>query len=181
MSWTSPLPRKAEDHKRELIHNMLTLYDRLPFILIGDSGQHDPEIYRQIVEEHPGRVLAVYIRNVSRGAQRISEIEDLAIAVAGAGSALLLAADSVAIAEHAVKLGLVDPAAVSEVAEERTSEADVGARPQTRRIERSTPDETVAAVSRGELKSALGTDSGAAPPNVVVEPEHPPSTPKSRP
>ena len=66
VSWTSPLPRKAEDHKRELIHNMLALYSELPFVLIGDSGQHDPEIYRQIVEEHPGRVLAVYIRNVSR-------------------------------------------------------------------------------------------------------------------
>jgi phosphatidate phosphatase APP1 len=181
VSWTSPLPRKAEDHKRELIHNMLALYDRLPFILIGDSGQHDPEIYRRIVEEHPGRVLAVYIRNVSRSAQRTSEIEDLAIAVAGAGSALLLAADSVAIAEHAVKLGLVDPDAVSEVEDERTSVSDAGARPQTRRIERSTPDETVEAVSRGELKSALGTGPGAAPPNVIVEPEHPPSAPESRP
>jgi phosphatidate phosphatase APP1 len=181
LSWTSPLPRKAEDHKRELIHNMLALYDRLPFILIGDSGQHDPEIYRRIVEEHPGRVLAVYIRNVSRSAQRTSEIEDLAIAVAGAGSALLLAADSVAIAEHAVKLGLVDPDAVSEVEDERTSVSDAGARPQTRRIERSTPDETVEAVSRGELKSALGTGPGAAPPNVIVEPEHPPSAPESRP
>jgi phosphatidate phosphatase APP1 len=50
VSWTSPLPRKAEDHKRELIHNMLALYGDLPFVLIGDRGQHDPEIYRQIVE-----------------------------------------------------------------------------------------------------------------------------------
>ncbi|HSK39308.1 MAG TPA: phosphatase domain-containing protein, partial [Arenibaculum sp.] len=64
VSWKSPLPRKAEDHKRELIHNMLALYGELPFILIVDSGQHDPEIYRRIIEEHPGRVLAVYIRNV---------------------------------------------------------------------------------------------------------------------
>src|SRR3712207_2087289 len=105
VSWKSPLPRKAEDHKRELIHNMLALYSDLPFILIGDSGQHDPEVYRQIVEEHPGRVLAVYIRNVSRRAGRIEEIEALAKVVAQAGSSLLLAADSVAIAEHAAKLG----------------------------------------------------------------------------
>ena len=86
VSWASPLPRKAEDHKRELIHNMLALYNELPFILIGDSGQHDPEIYRQIVDEHPGRVLAVYIRNVSRDPKRIKEIEDLAKVVARAGS-----------------------------------------------------------------------------------------------
>jgi phosphatidate phosphatase APP1 len=107
VSWASPLPRKAEDHKRELIHNMLALYDDLPFVLIGDSGQHDPEIYRQIVEEHPGRVLAVYIRNVSRNPQRIRDVEDLAKVVAGAGSSLVLASDSVAMAEHAVSLGLV--------------------------------------------------------------------------
>ncbi len=105
VSWTSPLPRKAEDHKRKLIHNMLALYSEPPFVLIGDSGQHDPEIYRQTVEEHPGRVLAVYIRNVSRNPERIREIEDLAKVVAGAGSSLVLAADSVAIAEHAASLG----------------------------------------------------------------------------
>lgn len=119
ISWTSPLPRKAEDHKRELIHNMLALYSELPFVLIGDSGQHDPEVYRQIVEEHPGRVLAVYIRNVSRDPERIKEIEDLAKVVAGAGSSLVLAADSVVIAEHAVNLGLVPP---ETVAKSETSE-----------------------------------------------------------
>src|SRR5690349_20452354 len=45
LSWKSPLPRKAEDHKGELISNMLALYADLPFVLIGDSGQHDPEVY----------------------------------------------------------------------------------------------------------------------------------------
>jgi phosphatidate phosphatase APP1 len=140
VSWTSPLPRKAEDHKRELIHNMLALYNDLPFILIGDSGQHDPEIYRQIVEEHPGRVLAVYIRNVSRDPKRIREIEDLAKVVASAGSSLVLAADSVAIAEHAVSRGLVSPETVSEVHNERTSNAQMGPRAQTYGVQRSTPD-----------------------------------------
>ena len=80
ISWTSPLPRKAEDHKRDLIRNMLDLYHDLPFVLIGDSGQHDPEIYHKIVAEHPNRVLAVYIRNVSRRPERIQEIEKLAAA-----------------------------------------------------------------------------------------------------
>ena len=50
ITWKRPLPRKAEDHKRELIGNMLALYKDLPFVLIGDSGQHDPEVYRRIVE-----------------------------------------------------------------------------------------------------------------------------------
>jgi phosphatidate phosphatase APP1 len=171
VSWKSPLPRKAEDHKRELIHNMLALYDDLPFILIGDSGQHDPEIYRKIVEEHPGRVLAVYIRNVSRSDKRIKEIEDLAKVVAGAGSSLLLAADSVAIAEHAAKLGLVVPDTISQVRSERAAGSSPEAQPKTRRVKRSTPDQTAAAVSQGKLKDVLKTGSENAPPSVVVESE----------
>jgi phosphatidate phosphatase APP1 len=169
VSWTSPLPRKAEDHKRELIHNMLALYSDLPFVLIGDSGQHDPEIYRQIVEEHPGRVLAVYIRNVSRNPQRISEIEDLAKVVAGAGSSLVLAADSVAMAEHAVSLGLVRPETVSEVRTERTATDPTEPESQTYGIQKSTPTRTAEAVAQGDLQDLVETGSEPMPPNVIVE------------
>ncbi|WP_201862752.1 App1 family protein [Microvirga soli] len=171
VSWTSPLPRKAEDHKRELIHNMLALYGELPFVLIGDSGQHDPEIYRQIVEEHPGRVLAVYIRNISRNPDRIREIEDLAKVVAGAGSSLVLAADSVVIAEHAVSLGLVPPEAVAEVRNERTATDPIEPESQTYGIQKSTPTRTAEAVAQGDLQDLVETGSEPMPPNVIVEPE----------
>ncbi|WP_262270409.1 App1 family protein [Microvirga yunnanensis] len=170
VSWTSPLPHKAEDHKRELIHNMLALYRDLPFVLIGDSGQHDPEIYRQIVDEHPGRVLAVYIRNVSRDPKRIREIEDLAKVVAGAGSSLVLAADSLAMAGHAVGLGLIAPATLSEVKDEKAA-ADTARRPATHGIQRATPAATADAVSRGDLQCLVETGSEAVPPSVVVEPK----------
>ena len=56
ISWRSPLPRRAVDHKRLLIEAMMDLYADMPFVLIGDSGQHDPEIYRRIVERYNGRV-----------------------------------------------------------------------------------------------------------------------------
>jgi len=171
VSWRSPLPRKAEDHKRELIHNMLALYGDLPFILMGDSGQHDPEIYRQIVEEHPGRVLAVYIRNVSRNPERIREIEGLAKVVAGAGSSLVLAADSVAIAEHAVSLGLVSPETVSEVRDERTAASQTEREAPTYSLQRSTPTRTAEAVAQGDLKDLVETRSEPMPPNVIIEPE----------
>jgi phosphatidate phosphatase APP1 len=36
----------------------------MKFILIGDSGQHDPELYAEVMEKHPGRVKAVYIREI---------------------------------------------------------------------------------------------------------------------
>lgn len=171
ISWKSPLPRRAEDHKQDLIRNMLDLYGDLPFILIGDSGQHDPEVYRDIVEENPGRVLAVLIRNVSRDEGRMREIEDLARAVAAAGSSLLLAADSAAMAEHVAKLGLVAPGTVAAV--ERAMAAGHGGKTPsgTRRVERPTSGGTAEAVAEGELRNAIGEEAGTAPPNVVVEPE----------
>ncbi|HEY8381285.1 MAG TPA: phosphatase domain-containing protein [Microvirga sp.] len=170
VSWKSPLPRKAEDHKQDLIRNMLGLYSDLPFILIGDSGQHDPEVYRQIVEEHPGRVLAVYIRNVSRDERRIEEIEGLAAAVATAGSSLVLAADSLAMAEHAADLGLIPPQAVADVMSEKSAQAEPSTASGTREITRATPDETAAAVAEGELQDVLRSKPEGPPPNVVVEP-----------
>ncbi len=32
---------------------MLDLYRDRPFVLIGDSGHNDPEVYAQIVADHP--------------------------------------------------------------------------------------------------------------------------------
>jgi phosphatidate phosphatase APP1 len=170
VSWKSPLPRKAEDHKQDLIRNMLSLYRDLPFILIGDSGQHDPEVYRQIVEENPGRVLAVYIRNVSRDTRRIEEIEGLAATVAAAGSSLVLAADSLAMAKHAADLELIQGQAVADVASERLAQAEPSTAGGTQEIIRATPDELAEAIAEGELEDVLRSKPVGAPPNVVVEP-----------
>nr|MBA3671452.1 DUF2183 domain-containing protein [Gemmatimonadaceae bacterium] len=49
------------DHKGLAIRRILELYPSLPFILIGDTSQHDPEIYRAIVAEFPERIRAIYI------------------------------------------------------------------------------------------------------------------------
>jgi phosphatidate phosphatase APP1 len=45
LSMRHPFPRRAQGHKLALIRHMLALYRDRPFILIGDSGQRDPEIY----------------------------------------------------------------------------------------------------------------------------------------
>lgn len=178
LSWTHPLPRRATDHKQALIRHMLSLYRDLPFVLIGDSGQHDPEVYAQIVEEHPGRVLAVYIRNVSNGAARVEEIVRLAGAVARAGSSLVLAADSVAMAEHAAGIGLITADAVARVADEHAG-ADTPPRRETARIT-AEPGETTSetAISPDAVADALVGD-GTVPATVVVEPERPASLPRA--
>jgi hypothetical protein len=127
-------------------------------------------VYRQIVEEHPGRVLAVYIRNVSRDTRRIEEIEGLAATVAAAGSSLVLAADSLAMAKHAADLELIQGQAVADVASERLAQAEPSTAGGTQEIIRATPDELAEAIAEGELEDVLRSKPVGAPPNVVVEP-----------
>jgi phosphatidate phosphatase APP1 len=54
----------SHNHKLKKISMLLELYPGTKFILIGDSGQHDPELYAEIIESHPGRIKAVYIREI---------------------------------------------------------------------------------------------------------------------
>src|SRR5690554_2745753 len=62
-------------HKEEKIQLLLNLYKGMKFILIGDSGQHDPEIYASLIKRNPGRVLIVYIRQIKdNGPTRKSEM-----------------------------------------------------------------------------------------------------------
>lgn len=172
MTLHRPLPRRSEDHKLALIRDMLNLYSDLPFVLIGDSGQHDPEIYTQVVREHPGRVVATYIRNVSRHPERVRAIEALAKEVVDADSTLLLAADSFAMAEHAAEHGLIPPEALSDVLQERDVQEDPSPLRSTHNIKRATEKDIQEAVDQGELKEALGEDAGdGSPPNVAVESE----------
>ncbi len=120
----SPLPRRAEDHKQDLIRKMLDLYHELPFVLIGDSGQHDPEIYAEIVHENPGRVLAVYIREVSGSSSRADELEKLTAEILKSGSSLVVADDSYVMARHAAEHGLISEAALAKVLEEKMVDAE---------------------------------------------------------
>jgi phosphatidate phosphatase APP1 len=110
------LPTRHHDHKLSAIRQAMELWEGLPFLLIGDSGQHDPEIYRQVTLENPGRVLAVYIRNVSEGEMRPSAIRELAREVEGAGSSLLLAPTAWELAQDAHARGWLGADALPAVA-----------------------------------------------------------------
>ena len=53
------------DHKLKAIETVLAFYPALTFLLIGDNGQKDVEVYAQAAADFPGRVAAVFIRDVS--------------------------------------------------------------------------------------------------------------------
>lgn len=111
--------RDHHSHKRASIERILSAHPALPFVLIGDSGEQDPEIYRQVVRDFPGRIRVVYIRNVDPAPDRISAIDALIAEVRDSGAQLVLAADSEAAATHAAGEGLIATAALAAVRADR--------------------------------------------------------------
>lgn len=116
------LPRGHGLHKRGAIRQILDVYPQLKFILIGDSGQEDPEIYRDVVRDYPKRIMAVYIRNVTPAPLRVEAVRRLADEVQEAGSTLILSDDTLSAARHAAEHGWIDEKEVAEVAAEGRAE-----------------------------------------------------------
>jgi phosphatidate phosphatase APP1 len=113
------------EHKGAAIRNLFELYPAMPFILIGDTSQQDPEIYRRIVGEFPDRVRAIYIRDVNRTAERKASVQKLASEVREAGSTLVLTEDTLGAAHHAAERGWIHADSLPLVHEEKR--ADEGA------------------------------------------------------
>jgi phosphatidate phosphatase APP1 len=130
---------RTRDYKLSQIREILATYPTLPFILVGDSGQEDPEIYGSLVSEFPGRILAIYIRNVSTHPERSTAIRALAERVTIAGSTLLLADDTLAAARHAAAHGWISADALGEIGvEKRADEGTSGAKVETPGVEPKT-------------------------------------------
>ncbi|HEX7151821.1 MAG TPA: phosphatase domain-containing protein [Thermoanaerobaculia bacterium] len=93
-------------HKAEEIRRILEFYPDLPFVLIGDSGQHDPEIYLDVIRSFPTRIRAAFIRDVT------TDIRDRAVAALideakSAGVEMVYVATSAEAMTHARRMGLV--------------------------------------------------------------------------
>ncbi len=57
--------RSGTDHKRETLERLASEFPDVRWLLIGDDGQHDEELYRDFIETHPASVRAVAIRQLS--------------------------------------------------------------------------------------------------------------------
>jgi phosphatidate phosphatase APP1 len=53
-----------EEHKLTRVRALLEAYPERHFILIGDSGERDPEIYGRLARENPARIQRVWIRDL---------------------------------------------------------------------------------------------------------------------
>lgn len=56
--------QSSEEYKIEQIKNIIGRYPKHQFVLIGDSGEHDPEVYAKIYTQFPDNIKSVLIRAV---------------------------------------------------------------------------------------------------------------------
>lgn len=106
-------------YKLKRVHEILESYPGLPFVLLGDSGQRDVEIYSLIVRSFPGRIPVLYIRDVLPSALRRSRIAEIAVKVKDWGSELVLLNDTMAAARHAAIRGWIPVERLSEIENDR--------------------------------------------------------------
>jgi phosphatidate phosphatase APP1 len=114
-----------EDHKLAHLRRLLEDFADLPFVLVGDSGQRDAEIYAHVVaelgDEAARRIRAIYVRDVTPET-RDAEVRELAAEARGHGVEMALVPDTATAARHAAEHGLIAASAVAEVAADRRRE-----------------------------------------------------------
>jgi len=112
--WSPTVLGKHRDYKIGVIRRLLEAYGEMPFVLIGDSGEEDPEIYLQAAQEHQGRIKAIYIRDVT-SVERDAEVRAMADESRKLGTEMVTVPDTTTAAEHAASIGLIAPEAIAAV------------------------------------------------------------------
>ncbi len=94
------------EHKYDKIKFLLEFYKEQNFILIGDSGQKDPQIYERLAHEFPGRIEAIYIRKIGSKTY-FKDIEQLNSRLEKAKTSYLQVDNTMDAAWHALDNGYV--------------------------------------------------------------------------
>eukprot|EP00122_Pirum_gemmata_P014989 Pgem_evm1s13998 len=61
--------------KGNALEQMLKDFPNRKFVLVGDSGEHDPEIYAKIMRKYENRILCIFIKN----APEVANDEDVSV------------------------------------------------------------------------------------------------------
>jgi hypothetical protein len=66
-TWRTLIPgdQDSRTHKLGVIERLLADFPARRFMLVGDSGESDPEIYAQVARTHPSRIAHIAIRDVT--------------------------------------------------------------------------------------------------------------------
>ncbi|KAI8145503.1 hypothetical protein BJV82DRAFT_511587 [Fennellomyces sp. T-0311] len=57
--------RKPGQHKLDTIPQILQDFPNRKFILVGDSGERDPEIYQHLYKQYPNQIIKIFIHDVT--------------------------------------------------------------------------------------------------------------------
>ncbi|SHG25301.1 App1 family protein [Geodermatophilus nigrescens] len=88
--------RSGRAHKRGSLERVAADLPGVRWFLVGDDGEHDPEIYRDFATAHPGRVVAIALRTTApagtpspeTGERAGERVGDVPVVRAGDGRAL---------------------------------------------------------------------------------------------
>jgi len=92
--------------KYDRIAQILGVFPKQKFILLGDSSQQDPYIYTSIVEHFPNRIYAVYIRDIYE--KNREKVKKALLKLDEAGIAYCFFVHSADAMEHSKKIGLIN-------------------------------------------------------------------------
>lgn len=116
--WRPGFPSINDDAKQESsykharIRRILDAYPDLDFVLLGDSGEHDVQVYQDFLKSDPDRIRVAFIRDVTArkpivDAEDPQDLPDT--------SRPVVVRDSIELAKIARRLGLIDSLTVDEV------------------------------------------------------------------
>ncbi len=108
--------RSGEQHKKLALARLREAYPRTKFVLIGDSGQKDPDIYLEFARENPGAVKCIIILKASdASAERTDELKEAGVAYRADGVPFHACDNSLEAATLLHDLKLVDDITLVEV------------------------------------------------------------------
>ncbi|SMO58323.1 Phosphatidate phosphatase APP1 [Saccharicrinis carchari] len=106
----------THEHKFEKIDLLFKTYPNINFVLIGDNGQHDTDIYTRIARKYPKRVITIYIRTVKKVKNR--KMKKISEELWKEKIPILFTPTTLEAAHHAADNGLISPASVTDIAAE---------------------------------------------------------------
>lgn len=104
--------RQESHHKKARIRRILDAYPELTFVLIGDSGERDPQVYQEFLDSDPDRIRIALIRDVSAEAGADNDVD---VSYVPGRPELVTVRDSIQMARIAHRMGLIDELTVEEV------------------------------------------------------------------
>ena len=99
--------RSGQEHKRTSLERIAREFPTTKWLLIGDDGQHDEQIYREFALAHPGNVAAIAIRQLSPGEAVFAGGRSSGSAADEVGVPWLAAPDGAGLSEQLVAAGIL--------------------------------------------------------------------------